>query len=212
MKNPGHWLLRVRFIKEHTLFSPDSPTATIPLHTSPSPPASPDSAYIAFPCTYRLFPVAVHPSCDSQHSSHSPPDSSVVKQLRSKLWDRWMNEYNNPSFVTMFQRALLNTCISTCFGSYCTHSLLNEQQDALTHKKKLGQVFDWLCGVRKLGWPKRHNVHTNVLPMAQLVKPVDTSRTVLITVTLSSPLRKEWRVMPFNHWKLRGVMSFSSKT
>jgi hypothetical protein len=27
-----------------------------------------------------------------------------------------MNEYNNPSFATMFQRALLNTCITTCFG------------------------------------------------------------------------------------------------
>jgi hypothetical protein len=27
-----------------------------------------------------------------------------------------MNEYNNPSFATMFQRPLLNTCITTCFG------------------------------------------------------------------------------------------------
>jgi hypothetical protein len=27
-----------------------------------------------------------------------------------------MNEYNNPSFATMFQCALLNTCITTCFG------------------------------------------------------------------------------------------------
>jgi phosphoribosylformylglycinamidine (FGAM) synthase-like amidotransferase family enzyme len=25
-----------------------------------------------------------------------------------------INEYNNPSFATMFQRALLNTCITTC--------------------------------------------------------------------------------------------------
>jgi hypothetical protein len=28
-----------------------------------------------------------------------------------------MNEYNNPSFATVFQRALLNTCITRCFGS-----------------------------------------------------------------------------------------------
>jgi hypothetical protein len=28
---------------------------------------------------------------------------------------RIMNEYNNPSFATMFQRALLNTCITTYF-------------------------------------------------------------------------------------------------
>jgi hypothetical protein len=27
-----------------------------------------------------------------------------------------MNEYNNPSFATMFQRAVLNTCITICFG------------------------------------------------------------------------------------------------
>jgi hypothetical protein len=25
-----------------------------------------------------------------------------------------LNEYNNPSFATMFQHALLNTCITTC--------------------------------------------------------------------------------------------------
>jgi hypothetical protein len=34
-----------------------------------------------------------------------------------------MNEYNNPSFATMFQRA------------FCTHSLFNAQQDALTQYK-----------------------------------------------------------------------------
>jgi hypothetical protein len=28
-----------------------------------------------------------------------------------------MNGCKNPSFATMFQRALLNTCITTCFGS-----------------------------------------------------------------------------------------------
>jgi hypothetical protein len=32
-----------------------------------------------------------------------------------------MNEYNNPSFATMFQRALLNTCITTCFGLNPSH-------------------------------------------------------------------------------------------
>jgi hypothetical protein len=32
-----------------------------------------------------------------------------------------MNEYNSPSFVTMFQRALLNTCITTCFGLNPSH-------------------------------------------------------------------------------------------
>jgi hypothetical protein len=31
------------------------------------------------------------------------------------------NEYNNPSFATMFQRALLNTCITTCFGLNPSH-------------------------------------------------------------------------------------------
>jgi hypothetical protein len=29
-----------------------------------------------------------------------------------------MSEYNNPSFATMFERALLNTYITTCFGLY----------------------------------------------------------------------------------------------
>jgi hypothetical protein len=32
-----------------------------------------------------------------------------------------MNEYNNPSFATMFQRALLNTCITTSFGLNPSH-------------------------------------------------------------------------------------------
>jgi hypothetical protein len=32
-----------------------------------------------------------------------------------------MNEYNNPSFATMFQRALVNTCITTCFGLNPSH-------------------------------------------------------------------------------------------
>jgi hypothetical protein len=32
-----------------------------------------------------------------------------------------MNEYNNPSFATMFQRALLNTCIATCFDLNPNH-------------------------------------------------------------------------------------------
>jgi hypothetical protein len=32
-----------------------------------------------------------------------------------------LNEYNNPSFATMFQHALLNTCITTCFGLNPSH-------------------------------------------------------------------------------------------
>jgi hypothetical protein len=68
-----------------------------------------------------------------------------------------MNEYNNPSFATMFQRALLNTCITTCFGlnpclikhaetllrtkDCCTQSLLHAQQDALTHNKKKAYII-----------------------------------------------------------------------
>jgi hypothetical protein len=32
-----------------------------------------------------------------------------------------MNEYNNPSFATVFQRALLNTCITTCVGLNPSH-------------------------------------------------------------------------------------------
>jgi hypothetical protein len=32
-----------------------------------------------------------------------------------------MNDYNNPLFATMFQRALLNTCITTCFGLNPSH-------------------------------------------------------------------------------------------
>jgi hypothetical protein len=32
-----------------------------------------------------------------------------------------MNEYNSPSFATMFQRALLNMCITTCFGLNPSH-------------------------------------------------------------------------------------------
>jgi hypothetical protein len=32
-----------------------------------------------------------------------------------------VNEYNNPLFATMFQRALLNTCITTCFGLNPSH-------------------------------------------------------------------------------------------
>jgi hypothetical protein len=44
-----------------------------------------------------------------------------------------MNEYNSPSFATVFQHALLNTCITTCFG--LAHSFLHAQQDALTHNK-----------------------------------------------------------------------------
>jgi hypothetical protein len=46
------------------------------------------------------------------------------------VWGLWstlynilsiMNECNNPSFTTMFQRALLNTCITTCFGLNPSH-------------------------------------------------------------------------------------------
>jgi hypothetical protein len=40
---------------------------------------------------------------------------SAVKKVQS-ISDKMvyaMNEYNNPSFATMFQRALLNTCITT---------------------------------------------------------------------------------------------------
>jgi hypothetical protein len=32
-----------------------------------------------------------------------------------------LNKYNNPSFATMFQRALLNTNITTCFGLNPSH-------------------------------------------------------------------------------------------
>jgi hypothetical protein len=69
-----------------------------------------------------------------------------------------MNEYNNPLFTTIFLRALLNTCITTCFGlnpSYqqvlrtkdcCTHSLLHAQQDALTQYNSLIKcLLLWLC-------------------------------------------------------------------
>jgi hypothetical protein len=42
-----------------------------------------------------------------------PPQHPVLKHPQS------MNEYNNPSFATMFQRALLNTCITACFVVTC---------------------------------------------------------------------------------------------
>jgi hypothetical protein len=32
-----------------------------------------------------------------------------------------MNEYNNPSFATMFERALFNTYITTCYGLNPSH-------------------------------------------------------------------------------------------
>jgi hypothetical protein len=57
-----------------------------------------------------------------------------------------MNEYNNPSFATMFQRALLNTCITSCFGLNPSHQLLlHAQQDALTHNNDDFALLKSLC-------------------------------------------------------------------
>jgi hypothetical protein len=82
--------------------------------------------------------------------SNIPPAQPVIRHCTvltpHSYSEKLMNEYNNPSFATMFQRALLNTCITTCFGlkhaetllrtkDCCTHSLLHVQQDALTQYK-----------------------------------------------------------------------------
>jgi hypothetical protein len=42
----------------------------------------------------------------------------IFNKSQSKYTLKQYNEYNNPSFATVFQRALLNTCITTCFGCY----------------------------------------------------------------------------------------------
>jgi hypothetical protein len=59
-----------------------------------------------------------------------------------------MNEYNNPSFATMFQRALLNTCIAqqdalTQYKEY--HYICTKWQDSDLKKKKnlWSKVPDW---------------------------------------------------------------------
>jgi hypothetical protein len=54
-----------------------------------------------------------------------PNDSSLswknhIDELTVKL-SKALNEYNNPSFATMFERALLNTYITTCFGLNPSH-------------------------------------------------------------------------------------------
>jgi hypothetical protein len=52
-------------------------------------------------------------------SLFSPTEDSVSKaSCAIKVKDKVVpvNEYNNPSFATMFERALLNTYITTCFG------------------------------------------------------------------------------------------------
>jgi hypothetical protein len=56
-------------------------------------------------------------------------------------WLRW-NEYNNPSFATMFQRALLNTCITTCFGLNPSHHQVLWYSCLIKHAETLLRTKD----------------------------------------------------------------------
>jgi hypothetical protein len=56
------------------------------------------------------------------HSQRRPLERWILKiyiqisiVTAEKQTEQLMNEYNNPSFATMFQRTLLNTCITTFF-------------------------------------------------------------------------------------------------
>jgi hypothetical protein len=45
-----------------------------------------------------------------------------------EVYDKYqitLNEYNNPSFATMFERALLNTYITTCFAINVVYTYFN---------------------------------------------------------------------------------------
>jgi hypothetical protein len=62
------------------------------------------------------------------HSSTLKEISIHVDEMRTTILRQFLvernqytcgwNAYNSPSFATMFQRALLNTCITTCLTSY----------------------------------------------------------------------------------------------
>jgi hypothetical protein len=59
-----------------------------------------------------------------EHSEYDYQHSSVCLRINLDAilqCNLSLNEYNNPSFATMFERALLNTYITTCFGLNPSH-------------------------------------------------------------------------------------------
>jgi hypothetical protein len=61
------------------------------------------------------------PSLSSKNKWLLACNGKIEKQTSLILVVIFWNEYNNSSFATMFRRALLNTCITTCFGLNPSH-------------------------------------------------------------------------------------------
>jgi hypothetical protein len=72
-------------------------------------------------CISLLFSVTLSVSVLRCLTSYKCYPLHLVTQRTYIQNEVSVNEYNNPSFATMFQRALLNTCITTCFGLNPSH-------------------------------------------------------------------------------------------